>query len=476
MWTTFALVKRTTTSPSVWAGSTWITSTMSPFRCSVTESANVITGRAAAGDAGVVDLKNSLTCCALIRLPHVVVRDDHRSGLAVVLVAAGVIPVPVGVDHEAHRALRQLRHGRVDLVGERRELVVDDERAIVAHREADVAARPGEHRDAGRERRRHDLDLGKVLILGVDPDEEEARRKDGGPNQAGGAEHGGDSDVHGAALLTIAEPVVWATGASRVYCMRKMTASRPARVQLLVTCLVDRFFPDTGEAVVDVLERLGIEVEFPDAQTCCGQPAFNSGYTDEARALARHTIDVLSASDAPVVVPSGSCGDMVIHQYEALFADDPVYGPRARALSHRTYELTQFLVDVLGVTDVGATASGKLAYHACCHGLRGLDVADAADGAARGRARRRRSARCAEADVCCGFGGLFAVKMADISAGDAGAQARSHRSQRRRHRRRHRRELRHAHERRPAPPRQPRPRAPSRRRPRQPAATGEPRS
>jgi L-lactate dehydrogenase complex protein LldE len=198
--------------------------------------------------------------------------------------------------------------------------------------------------------------------------------------------------------------------------MRKMTASRPTRVQLLVTCLIDRFYPDTGDAVVDVLERLGIEVEFAEAQTCCGQPAFNSGYTDEARALARHTIDVLSASEAPVVVPSGSCGDMVIHQYEALFAEDPIYAARARALSHRTYELSQFLVDVLGVTDVGAVASGTLTYHACCHGLRGLNLRTQPP-ALLGAVGGVQLCPLDEADVCCGFGGLFAVKMADISAG-----------------------------------------------------------
>jgi L-lactate dehydrogenase complex protein LldE len=198
--------------------------------------------------------------------------------------------------------------------------------------------------------------------------------------------------------------------------MRNMTAPRPTRVQLLVTCLVDRFFPDTGEAVVDVLERLGVEVEFPDAQTCCGQPAFNSGYAEDARALARHTIDVLSDSDAPVVVPSGSCGDMVIHQYETLLAGDPVYAPKARELSHRTYELTQFLVDVLGVTDVGATGAGRLAYHACCHGLRGLGVRTQPQ-ALLSAVRGVEVCPLAEAEVCCGFGGLFAVKMADISAG-----------------------------------------------------------
>ena len=133
---------------------------------------------------------------------------------------------------------------------------------------------------------------------------------------------------------------------------------RPARVQLLVTCLVDRFFPGTGESVVRVLERAGVAVTVPAGQTCCGQPAFNAGYDPDSRALARHTIDVLSASDDPVVIPSGSCGDMVIHQYVALLGDDPEYGPKARALAARTFELTTFLTNVLGLTDVGATATG----------------------------------------------------------------------------------------------------------------------
>lgn len=190
---------------------------------------------------------------------------------------------------------------------------------------------------------------------------------------------------------------------------------RPTRCQLLVTCLIDRFFPDTGESVVRVLERLGVDVEVPDGQTCCGQPAFNAGYAGEARAAARHTIDLLSASDAPIVVPSGSCGDMVIHQYAALLADDPAYAEKARAVAARTYEFTQFLVDVLGVTDVGATGADRIAYHACCHGLRGLDV--------RGQpaallAAVRGASLCPlhEAEVCCGFGGLFSVKLADVSA------------------------------------------------------------
>src|SRR5678815_2088398 len=192
------------------------------------------------------------------------------------------------------------------------------------------------------------------------------------------------------------------------------TGGRPARAQLLVTCLIDRLFPDTGFAVVRVLERLGIEVSCPDAQTCCGQPAFNAGAVDDARAMARHTIDVLSASPDPVVIPSGSCGDMVIHQYPHLFDDDPAYAAKARALAARTYEFSQFLVQVCGVIDVGAHASGTLTYHACCHGLRGLNVRDEPPAHMAG-VKGAKICPLAESDVCCGFGGLFAVKMADIS-------------------------------------------------------------
>jgi L-lactate dehydrogenase complex protein LldE len=190
---------------------------------------------------------------------------------------------------------------------------------------------------------------------------------------------------------------------------------RPARVQLLVTCLVDRFFPGTGESVVRVLERAGVGVTVPAAQTCCGQPAFNAGFDADARTLARHTIDVLSASDDPIVVPSGSCGDMVIHQYVALLGDDPVYGPKARAIAARTYELTTFLARVLGVTDVGARGQGTIAYHACCHGLRGLGV-DAEPKALLTGVAGATMCPLPEAEVCCGFGGLFAVKMPEISS------------------------------------------------------------
>jgi len=179
--------------------------------------------------------------------------------------------------------------------------------------------------------------------------------------------------------------------------------------------MIDSLAPDVGFAVVRVLERVGVNVEVPKGQTCCGQPAFNAGCWDDARAMARHAVDVFSASDAPVVIPSGSCGDMAIHQAPHLLADDPDYAERAKALAQRTYELTAFLVDVLGITDTGATCDGRLTYHPACHGLRGLGLSR----------QPRELVHCIrgaqicplpEAETCCGFGGLFAIKMADISS------------------------------------------------------------
>ena len=186
-------------------------------------------------------------------------------------------------------------------------------------------------------------------------------------------------------------------------------------MQLFVTCLVDRFFPGVGHATVAALERAGVEVHVPADQTCCGQPAFNGGFTDDAAAMARQTIDVLSASADPVVIPSGSCADMIVNHYPELLAQDPVYGPKARELASRTWELSQFLVDVLGTHDTGSRTGARLAYHASCHGLRGLGLRDAPRqllGAATG-------GQCADlpdAETCCGFGGLFAIKMAPISS------------------------------------------------------------
>jgi L-lactate dehydrogenase complex protein LldE len=190
---------------------------------------------------------------------------------------------------------------------------------------------------------------------------------------------------------------------------------RPARVQLFVTCLVDRFFPAAGHAAVQVLERLGVEVAVPADQTCCGQPAFNGGFSEEAAAMARATIDVLCRSDDPVVVPSGSCADMIVNHYPELLAGDPVYGPKAAALAARTFEFSRFLVDVLGAEFRTAPDGPTVAYHASCHGLRGLRLSEAP----RRLLRAVAGDRCADlpdAETCCGFGGLFAVKMGAVSA------------------------------------------------------------
>jgi L-lactate dehydrogenase complex protein LldE len=189
---------------------------------------------------------------------------------------------------------------------------------------------------------------------------------------------------------------------------------RPTRVQLFATCLVDEFFPGAGHASVAVLERCGVEVCVPPDQTCCGQPAFNAGFAGEAAAMARATIDVLSRRDDPVVVPSGSCADMIVNHYPELLADDETYGPKARALAARTYEFSQFLADVLRVELPAAPAGPTLAYHASCHGLRGLGLREQP----RRLLRDVAGARCTDlpdAETCCGFGGLFAVKMGPLS-------------------------------------------------------------
>lgn len=192
---------------------------------------------------------------------------------------------------------------------------------------------------------------------------------------------------------------------------------RPTRVQLLVTCLVDQFAPQVAEATIAILERAGLEVDVPLDQTCCGQPAFNGGFVDEARAMARHTIDVFSASPHPVVVPSGSCADMIVHHFPELFdASDP-YAERALEVSARTFELCQFLTDVLGVTSLGAVAhdDDTIAYHPSCHGLRGLGLREQPQRLLHAVADAR-IADLPDAETCCGFGGLFAVKMPHLSS------------------------------------------------------------
>jgi L-lactate dehydrogenase complex protein LldE len=183
-------------------------------------------------------------------------------------------------------------------------------------------------------------------------------------------------------------------------------------VSLLVTCLGDALFPQVGVATVRLLRRLGVTVDFPAAQTCCGQPHFNSGYHDEARLLARHTIETF-ASSAVVVTPSGSCAAMIKKEYLDLFHDDPVWRPRAEDLAHRTHELSEFLVNVLGVEDVGASFPARVTYHMACH-LRGLGVLTEPERLLR-RVRGLELVPLERADECCGFGGSFSVRYPGIS-------------------------------------------------------------
>jgi len=202
---------------------------------------------------------------------------------------------------------------------------------------------------------------------------------------------------------------------------KKEFATPPRRVALFVTCMVDMLYPEVGMATAELLERHNVEVVFPYEQTCCGQPAFNAGYRDEARTLARRFLDVFEpfvqqgVVDA-IVAPSGSCTTMTTHFYAVLFEDAASTADRQRAekLAAVTFELTEFLVDVLGVTDMGAHFEGKLTYHACCHLLRELGINE--------QPRQLLAAvQAAElvplngAEECCGFGGLFAIKNPGIS-------------------------------------------------------------
>jgi len=180
----------------------------------------------------------------------------------------------------------------------------------------------------------------------------------------------------------------------------------------MITCLGDALFPDVGVATVKLLRRLGIEVDFPPSQTCCGQPHFNSGYHQDARALAQNTIKAFANKNI-VVTPSGSCAAMVKLEYPELFHGDMVWHGRAEDLAHRTHELSDFLVNVLGVEDVGARFEGKATYHMACH-LRGLGLLTEP-------VRLLKKVRGLEIlpleryDECCGFGGSFAVRYPEIS-------------------------------------------------------------
>jgi L-lactate dehydrogenase complex protein LldE len=186
------------------------------------------------------------------------------------------------------------------------------------------------------------------------------------------------------------------------------------RVSLFVTCIVDQLFPNVGMAMAEVLERVGYQVDFPERQTCCGQPAFNSGYPDEARIVARHFLDTFEASEA-VVVPSGSCTSMIVHHYAELFQKDPAMLARVHNMEKRVFEFATFLTEQAGVEDVGARMEDVITIHDGCHGLRELGIRSAPRrllAQVRGLVVREMQ----PADECCGFGGTFSVKFAQLSA------------------------------------------------------------
>ncbi|HYG89005.1 MAG TPA: (Fe-S)-binding protein [Azospirillum sp.] len=188
--------------------------------------------------------------------------------------------------------------------------------------------------------------------------------------------------------------------------------TRP-RVGLFVTCLVDLFRPTVGFAAVKLLEDAGCTVEVPRAQTCCGQPAYNSGDRKTAQDLARQVIAAFEGFDY-VVVPSGSCGGMIRKHYPTLLADDAAWAHRAQHFSARTYELVSFLVDVLGVTSVDARYDDTVTYHDSCSGLRELGI-KAQPRQLLGSVQGLTIKELPGAEVCCGFGGTFCVKYSDVS-------------------------------------------------------------
>jgi len=184
-------------------------------------------------------------------------------------------------------------------------------------------------------------------------------------------------------------------------------------VSLFIPCIVDLLLPEIGEATVSLLRRLGCRLTYHEEQTCCGLFSFNAGFRSEARRMARHFLEVFG-EDEVVVSPSGSCVHMVRNRYPELFSDEPEWLDRARSLSGRVYELSQFLVDVLGVGDVGAHYNGRVAYHESCNLLNGLGISEQPKKLIRA-VRGAEWVSLKDADVCCGFGGEFSSNYPEIS-------------------------------------------------------------
>ena len=200
-----------------------------------------------------------------------------------------------------------------------------------------------------------------------------------------------------------------------------MTAVKPPiKASLFVTCIIDQFYPDVGESAVRLLRRLGVEVDFPAGQTCCGQPAFNSGFWRDAKPMARRTLDALDGADY-VVIPSGSCASMLRVFYAELFHDEPLALKRIALLTPRVYELSEFIVDALGVSDLSEYAEAgsappprKVTYHEACHLRRELGVMSQPRALIQSLPGVE-FVEMRQSEVCCGFGGTFSVKYPEIS-------------------------------------------------------------
>ena len=197
------------------------------------------------------------------------------------------------------------------------------------------------------------------------------------------------------------------------------------RVALFVPCYVDAIYPEVGVSAVRVLRKLGCEVVYPEGQTCCGQPAFNSGFFEEARGVARHFLDVFEGERWDhVVCPSGSCTAMVSHYYPIIFEDRKRERERSEALGHRVREFSDFLVNVLGAEDLGARYGGKAVFHTGCHQRRELGVLEEPRKLLRG-VEGLELLEWENEELCCGFGGTFAVKMPDVSVAMADEKIRA---------------------------------------------------
>jgi len=186
------------------------------------------------------------------------------------------------------------------------------------------------------------------------------------------------------------------------------------KVQLFVTCLAEQFFPDMLERMVGLLTRLGVEVDFPEEQTCCGQPFFNSGYQSRAREVARQWMRVFGPTEGFIVSPSGSCVELVRHHMAGLFPAGSAERRQAEQLAGRTREFSEFLLQELHLSDVGARFPHKVTYHASCHLLRGLEVHDGPKQILK-QVRDLDLVPLASEETCCGFGGVFSVIYPEVS-------------------------------------------------------------